>query len=495
MKKLAFMLALVFLMLATPIYAEGIAVYLNGEELVFDVPPQNINGRVMVPFRAIGEALGAECYWVEEDNTVIMKKQDGMVGLIIGHNKMYLSDGETVTGNIELDVAPQIINSRTLVPVRAVSEGFDCTVTWDGDTKSVSITTSGYIPPAPIPEPEDTAPEEKLPENTAPENKAPEGSAVTNITDFAKALQKNLESRNTEFTIVASGLSAELLERVNSTALPNAVYLFEYKYNSYDGYVEVHYNIEYLMADGVISAFKSKDTSGLNSQQLEVYNKANSIIQSIIDEKMGDYERELEIHDYLALNVEYDFENYLLGDVPDESHTPYGALIKNVAVCDGFAESFRILATMAGLECETILGFAGEPHAWNRVKIDGEYYLLDVTFDTPVPSKPGLVLYAYFNLTDSQMGIDHEPDIVDDIKCTATEYNYYIYNDLLFSSQDEFDHKFTEKYLEGEKYITLKSDGFNLEEIDPNYIFLLTGKDEVMYYVMPDHGVITIEIQ
>jgi hypothetical protein len=474
------MLALVFFMFVTPIYAGGIAVYLNGEELVFDVPPQNINGRVMVPFRAIGEALGAECYWVEEDNTVIMKKQDGMVGLIIGHNKMYLSDGEAVTGNIELDVAPQIINSRTLVPVRAVSEGFDCTVIWDGDTNSVLITTSGYAAPV---------------SNTEPEN-----SVVTSISEFTDALQKKLDAQNTEFTIMTSGLTEEDMTLASIPILSNSIRLGTFDYNNYEGNIEVSYKIEYIMADMVIKAFKTKNTSNLNNQQLEVYNKAVSIIQNIITEDMSDYEKELKIHDYLALNISFDYDDYSANFIIEEYYSPYGALIKNKAEAEGIAESFRILATMAGLDCDTMYGYffglnpGDRPHAWNRVKIDGEYYLLDVTFDTPVPSKPGLVLYAYFNLTDSQMGIDHEPYIFDDIKCTATEYNYYIYNDLLFSSQDEFDRKFTEKFSEGGKYITLKSDGFNIEEIDLNYIFLLTGKDEVMYYVMPEHGVIAIKL-
>jgi transglutaminase-like putative cysteine protease len=461
-------------MFITPIYAEDISVYLNGEKLIFDVAPQNIDNRVMVPFRMIGEALGAKCYWVSEDNTVIMSKQDGMLGLIIGHNKMYFSDGEVVTNNIELDVAPQIDNSRTLVPVRAVSEGFDSSVYWDEKTKSVLITTSDYTPPV--------------------SNAETDNPVAASLSEFTNELQKNLDERNTEFTLKATGISTEDMEGVNLSHLSSAVSSWSYHYSVYDGYVEAYYRINYVMAEGIIEAFKSRDTSGLSSQQLEVYNKANSILQSIITKDMGDYEKELKIHDYLALNVSYDYDNYLADTIPDESHTPYGALIKKVAVCDGFAESFRILGTMAGLECETVIGYTEEPHAWNRVKIDGSYYLIDVTFDTPVPNVPGLVLYTYFNLTDSEMGMDHKPDTAGQIKCTDTKYNYFVYNNLLFSSQEEFEQIFSNELKAGKKFISLKSDGIDIEDIEFEFIFELTGKKDISYFEEAGHGILTIVV-
>lgn len=113
-----------------------IPVVVNGTELEFDVPPAMQDGRVLVPVRAIFESLGAEVTWDSETQTVTAVKQDKKITLQIGSNIMQTGDKELV-----LDVPPKIIDGRTLVPVRTVSEGFGCAVDWQGDIKQVTITT------------------------------------------------------------------------------------------------------------------------------------------------------------------------------------------------------------------------------------------------------------------------------------------------------------------------------------------------------------------
>lgn len=127
----------------TAIYYErqntNISVFLNGNEIIFDQPPVIQNGRTLVPLRAIFEALGATVDWDGNTRTVTATKGDTIVKITIGDNKLY-KNGKV----IELDVPAQIINDRTLVPVRAVSEAFDCKVDWDGETKTVIITTNEF---------------------------------------------------------------------------------------------------------------------------------------------------------------------------------------------------------------------------------------------------------------------------------------------------------------------------------------------------------------
>ena len=114
---------------------ETIMVLLNGEKLTFDQPPVIMDGRTLVPLRAIFEALGAEVLWEDETKTVTAKKGYTVISLQIG-TKAIVIDGTAK----ELDVPAQIINSRTLVPVRAISEAFGCDVGWDGVTQTVIIT-------------------------------------------------------------------------------------------------------------------------------------------------------------------------------------------------------------------------------------------------------------------------------------------------------------------------------------------------------------------
>ena len=112
-----------------------ISVYINGTKIQFDQPPILDNGRTLVPLRAIFEALGAEVSWDSNTQTVTAIKGSTQISLQIGSTQLYVN-GKVTT----LDVPAKLINSSTLVPVRAVSEAFGCKVDWDQDTQTVLIT-------------------------------------------------------------------------------------------------------------------------------------------------------------------------------------------------------------------------------------------------------------------------------------------------------------------------------------------------------------------
>lgn len=112
-----------------------IKVVLNGVELSFDVPPQLINNRTMVPMRKIFEELDAAIEWNESTQTIAAKQADIVIIMQI-NNSILTVDGKEIT----LDVPPQLVGGRTLVPVRAVAESFDAEVKWDENTQTVMIT-------------------------------------------------------------------------------------------------------------------------------------------------------------------------------------------------------------------------------------------------------------------------------------------------------------------------------------------------------------------
>ena len=115
--------------------AEDISVYVDGVKLYFDQPPVIQNDRTLVPMRAIFEALGAEVEWVPEEKRVNAFWGKDSLDLWIGNNVMKTGGGLTIT----LDVPAQIINSRTMVPLRAVSEAMDAVVEWSPMDRSVYI--------------------------------------------------------------------------------------------------------------------------------------------------------------------------------------------------------------------------------------------------------------------------------------------------------------------------------------------------------------------
>ncbi|MEE1042554.1 MAG: copper amine oxidase N-terminal domain-containing protein [Clostridia bacterium] len=113
-----------------------ITVLLDGKGIVFDVLPIKDNDRVVVPIRAISEALGATISWDNKTMKTTIKKGATNIVLQIGNNVMEVNDSK-----ILLDTAPEIFDSRTMVPVRAVSEAFKAQVDWDNEFQQVIIRT------------------------------------------------------------------------------------------------------------------------------------------------------------------------------------------------------------------------------------------------------------------------------------------------------------------------------------------------------------------
>lgn len=118
----------------------GVKVVLNGKEISFDVQPQIINGRTMVPMRAIFEALGAKVEWNNDTRTATGTKTGIVVSLTIDETTMYKNFYP-----ILLDTPAQLVDGRTLVPVRAISESFGVDVKWDGATQSVFLTDMNVL--------------------------------------------------------------------------------------------------------------------------------------------------------------------------------------------------------------------------------------------------------------------------------------------------------------------------------------------------------------
>jgi len=114
----------------------GIRVFLNGSQLMFDQPPINLNSRVLVPMRVIFEALGAQVYWEESSRTVTGILEGKTITLKIGSKEATINGAQT-----PLDVPAQIMNGRTLVPVRFISESLGASVEWSQQEQKVTIGT------------------------------------------------------------------------------------------------------------------------------------------------------------------------------------------------------------------------------------------------------------------------------------------------------------------------------------------------------------------
>ncbi len=163
---------------------DDIKVLLDDKEITFDVPPQIIESRTVVPFRAIFEALGYEVDWNEGTQTVTGVKGDMTLTMVIGSTEATIKTKETPVNIgsgeadtflekvVTFDVPPQIVDGRTLVPVRAVGEMSNYKVDWDNDARKVLITSPLDIMTGPGPAVPDTPSD--ITSQTAPNSAVPE---------------------------------------------------------------------------------------------------------------------------------------------------------------------------------------------------------------------------------------------------------------------------------------------------------------------------------
>ena len=155
-------------------------------------------------------------------------------------------------------------------------------------------------------------------------------------------------------------------------------------------------------------------------------------------------EREEYIHNYIINNCDYDEKAAESEEVQGNENDAYGVFVDGKAVCEGYSKAFQLLCNKAKIDCVLLSGTAdSDNHAWNGVKIGGDWYQIDVTWD----DVDDFIYdsHEYFNLTDSLMYEDHtlspkysEIDAESFLnleswcnfyvpKCTAEKYNYHNY--------------------------------------------------------------------
>lgn len=135
----------------------------------------------------------------------------------------------------------------------------------------------------------------------------------------------------------------------------------------------------------ILAAWESGDPSGLSAYDRAIYDAAAQVLGETLTDGMTDYEKEYALYMWVVTNVEYDYDYQdTLAAADRASYTPYGGLVNRKGICLGFASTFQLLMDMAGVECITVVGAtlnSTEDHAWNQVRLDGQWYCVDTTWD------------------------------------------------------------------------------------------------------------------
>lgn len=171
----------------------------------------------------------------------------------------------------------------------------------------------------------------------------------------------------------------------------------------------------------ILAAWESGDDSGLSRKDREILNAAKSVLEECVAPDMSGYEKEEALYIWLSRSVRYDSSHNNSKGAPRTSYEPYGPLINGKGVCLGYATTFQLLLNMAGVECITVTGASNlmmNNHAWNMVRLNGEWYCADPTWD----NRHGPDHFVYFNVTSQHMAdTDHQWDYDNTPEATAED--------------------------------------------------------------------------
>ena len=171
----------------------------------------------------------------------------------------------------------------------------------------------------------------------------------------------------------------------------------------------------------ILAAWESGDDSGLSKKDREILIAAKSVLEECITPDMSGYEKEEALYIWLSRSVRYDSSHNNSKGAPRTSYEPYGPLINRKGVCLGYATTFQLLLNMAGVECITVTGASNlmmNNHAWNMVRLNGEWYCADPTWD----NRHGPDHFVYFNVTSQHMAdTDHQWDYDNTPEATAED--------------------------------------------------------------------------
>lgn len=374
---------------------------------------------------------------------------------------------------LSFDVQPVLIQSRTLVPMRAIFEALGAEIQWDGKTGTVtaakedisSLTTVKLQVGS-----KDAVVTRKYSENKSTSSKTIKLDVPSIIIDnrtmvparfVAETLGAKVDWDPGSRTVyikslenVITGIIREALEDSSEKINLPANDSMNSKIVLYFAEKVLKSNAELNYVDNYLFYTYSKNGETYNElkfnyfytrdrvvqMKMEADNKAEEIVKSLIQPDMTEFEKELVLHDYIVTHTKYDYDNVQNGTIPNESYTAYGVLVKGTGVCQGYSAAINLLMGKVGIESACITGSAGGiNHAWNIVKIDEKYYHLDATWDDPVPDGGDKVYYSYFNLTDKQIALNHSWDSNESYPvCDSTESNYFYKNNMVVKNYEDF---------------------------------------------------------
>ena len=296
--------------------------------------------------------------------------------------------------------------------------------------------------------------------------------------------------------IVVSTLDKEILDRAYHCVLADHGGLFwisGYSYTQYtrgEELVRIRFSPKYTMEQ------QEKETL-----QEQIDAAVAGILNGIMPDA-SDYEKAKYVFDYLAAEISYDTQ-------AADNQNIISVFLNKATVCQGYACATQYLLEKLGIICAIVSGEANNTaHAWNIVKLDGEYYYIDTTWGNATYSgesgiSSNYINYNYFAVTTGELQKTHQPN--DDIivpVCQAVKDNYYVHENLYFDTwdADSIGNVYRAAYERGDGFCSVRFADRELYEqaftyfiTDQKIVHYCKGLTSLYYLEDSDQNVLTIK--
>ena len=260
-----------------------------------------------------------------------------------------------------------------------------------------------------------------------------EASAVVELEGYAALLVcEDMEAAQAAFTAAVTGAETPVPADIQTPAASPEPTLDVTGFIPFDPPNE--HDMTLYDTSAIRAAWESGEEDGLSEKDAAILAACRAIFAEYVTEGMTDFEKELALHDALVELGHYDrtVYNHATPQGRPDNTNPYGILVEGYGICLGYATAFQLLMDLAGVECLTVVGASygsASDHAWNLVRLEGEWYAVDPTWNDPssgehVTGAAGERLrHRYFNVTSDYLReTDHQWDYLSVPEAEGTRF-------------------------------------------------------------------------